>query len=85
MGTWNVAGVAVDAWDDFLGQLSDNYIWDILFLQEGFSRTEGVASEFEHVLFTPTTLTGNLRCPAVLINERWRNTVDVDYAGSGDR
>ena len=85
MGTWNVAGVAVDAFDDFIGQLSDNYIWDILFLQEGFRRTEGIASELGHLLFTPTTLVGNLRCPAVLVNERWKSVVNVDFAGSGDR
>ena len=85
VGTWNVAGVAVDAFDVFLGQLSDNYVWDVLFLQEGFRRTEGIASEFGHLLFTPSTLYGNLRCPAVIVNERWKSAVDVAFVGSGDR
>ena len=85
MGTWNVAGVGLDAVDDFLGQLSDNYVWDILFLQEGFRRTEGIACELGHLLFTPCQLAGNLRCPAVVVHEKWKASAEVRYAGSGAR
>ena len=40
MGTWNVAGLAEDEIDIFITQLSDHYEWDVVCLQEAFSRTE---------------------------------------------
>ena len=85
MGTWNVAGIAVDKLDTFIEQLSDNYPWDVLLLQEGFRQTDGIASEFNHLLFTSSHLVGNLRCPAILVNERLRDGAEISFAGSGER
>jgi len=85
VGTWNVAGIAADAVDIFTAQLSDNYIWDILLLQEGFRQTDGIATEFRHLVFASAYLVGNLRCPAIIVHERWRDVVDISYAASGER
>ena len=79
MGTWNVAGIGLDVLDTFIEQLSDNYMWDIVTLQEGIRQTEGIESEFGHLLFTSAHLVGNLRCPAILVNDRWKGLVDVSF------
>ena len=87
MGSWNVAGVAVDAVDAFVEQLSDNYTWDIIMLQEGFRQNEGVPISGGHLLFTSGHLVGNLRCPAILVHERWTQdtSTSVKLIGSGKR
>ena len=84
VGTWNVAGIAIDSLDTFVEQLSDNYSWDVIMLQEGFRQTDGVDAGC-HLLFTPGQLIGNLRCPAVLVNSRWVDQVDIRFEGSGAR
>ena len=84
MGTWNVAGIAADAVDILIAQLSDNYTWDIMLLQEGFRQTDGIATEFGHLVFASGHLVGNLRCPAIFVHERWRDVVDISFAGSGE-
>ena len=85
MGTWNAAGIAVADLDLFVSQLSDNYAWDILMIQEGFRQTQGLDVASGHLLFTPGCLAGNLRCPAILVHARWAKQVNVRYAGSGVR
>ena len=44
--------------------------WDVLLLQEGFRKLDGV-NVGAHELFTPSALVGRLRCPAVLMHQRW--------------
>ena len=85
MGTRNVAGIGLDALDTFVEQLSDNYVWDVMLLQEGFRQTDGIAMESKHVLFPSGHLVANLCCPAILVNERWRGVAEISFAGSGDR
>ena len=82
VGTWNVAGIGEAVLGSFVEQLSDNFPWDVLFLQEAFCRTEGIDVEFNHYLFTSGTRAGGLRCPAILVNERWG---DVHFITSGAR
>ena len=54
-------------------------------MQEGFRQTEGIVSEFKHLVFTSSHLVGNLRCPAILVNQRWIDELEVAFAGSGGR
>ena len=51
VGTWNVAGISEAELGTFVDQLSDNFPWDVVFLQEAFSRTEGIELEFNHQLW----------------------------------
>ena len=83
MGTWNVAGIVEEQFDLFVEQLSDHYPWDFILLQETFQRTEGIQLGAGHVLFTSSTLLGKLRCPAILVNERW--AASATFAGSRNR
>ena len=85
MGTWNAAGIAVAELDTFVEQTSDNYAWDVLLIQEGFRRLDGLELSSGHLIFTSGHLVGNLRCPAILVHERWVGKVDIRYAGSGGR
>jgi hypothetical protein len=81
--TWNVAGIAERQLDTFIDQLSDNHPWDIVLLQEAFRRTEGIESSHHHVIFTCGELIGGLRCPAILVHERWSH--HVKFLGGGVR
>ena len=56
--------------------------WDVLLLQEGFCRLEGVNTGV-HVLFTPPSRFGALKCPAIIVHSRWSD--DVTAAGGGSR
>ena len=87
VGSWNVAGLAEDEVDTFIDQVSDHYPWDILMLQEGFRRSEGIALASKHLLFTSGQISGGLRCPALLVHERWARDDSgfVKFAGSGTR
>ena len=55
--------------DSFISQLTDNYPWNLVLLQEAFSRTDGFEFDGRHVMFTPDKTSGNLRCPAILVNQ----------------
>ena len=56
---WNVAGQIL--------MLTD---WDVLLLQECFRKLDGV-NVGAHELFTPCELMEGLRCPAVIMHQRW--------------
>ena len=83
VGTWNLAGIAEDQIDFFMSQLTDNYPWSLILLQEAFSRTEGIEFEGKHVVFVPESLSGSLRCPAILVHQQWAPS--VKYLGSDTR
>ena len=83
MCCWNVAGIAEEQLDTFLQQVSDNQPWDVLLLQEAFRRTDGIASEWEHLIFTTEAIWGGLRCPAIIFNHCWAQLVKP--LGSGKR
>ena len=82
MATWNAAGIGTADLDLFIEQVSDHYPWDVLFLQEAFSRSGGIELDSNHHLIPSGTIVGGLRCPAILVNGTWEN---VRYAGSGRR
>ena len=65
VGTWNLAGIAEDQIDFFISQLSDNYPWIFILLQEAFSRTEGIEFDGRHVVVVP----------AILVHEEWAPSV----------
>ena len=69
--SWNVAGLAEDCTDIFLSQISMLADWDVLLLQECFRKLDGVDVGV-HELFTPSELLGGLRCPAVIVNRKWK-------------
>ena len=69
--SWNVAGLAVDCTYIFLSQISMLADWDVLLLQECFRKLDGVDVGV-HELFTPSELLGGLRCPAVIVNRKWK-------------
>ena len=69
--SWNVAGLAEDCTDIFLSQISMPADWDVLLLQECFRKLDGVDVGV-HELFTPSELLGGLRCPAVIVNRKWK-------------
>ena len=69
--SWNVAGLAEDCTDIFLSQISMLADWDVLLLQECFRKLDGV-NVGAHDLFTPSELLGGLRCPAVIVNRKWK-------------
>ena len=83
----NVAGLAEDEVDNFIDPVSDHYPWDVLMLQEGFRRSEGIALASNHLLFTSGQISGGLRCPALLVHGRWARDDSgfVKFAGSGTR
>ena len=54
-------------------------------MQEGFRQTEGIVCEFKHTIYTPSELRGNLRCPAVIVNEHLTGKVDFGFVGAGVR
>ena len=57
--------------DIFLSQISMLTDWDVLLLQECFRKLDGVDVGV-HELFTPSELLGGLRCPAVIVNRKWK-------------
>ena len=46
--TWNVAGIAVRDVNLFIEQLTDNYAWDFVMLQETFTQAAGIELEGNH-------------------------------------
>ena len=68
--SWNVAGLSEDFTDIFQSQISMLTDWDVLTLQECFRKLDG-ANVGTHELFTPPELMGGLRCPAVIVNQKW--------------
>ena len=83
MGTWNLAGLAEDDIDEFINELSDNYAWDFVCLQETFSRSSDVSFDSNCALYTAETVEGGLKCPAILVNEKWKSNARM--LGSGVR
>ena len=70
--SWNVAVLAAeDCTDIFLSQISMLAGWDVLLLQECFRKLDGL-NVGAHELFTPSELLGGLRCPAVIVNRKWK-------------
>ena len=69
--SWNVAGLGEECTDIFLSQISMLADWDVLLLQECFRKLDGVYVG-AHELFTPSELLGGLRCPAVIVNQKWK-------------
>ena len=71
MVSWNLAGIPAGELDTFVGHVSLHMMWDVMTIQEGFRKQEGLNSG-GHELYTAPQLTkGNLRCPAILIHQRW--------------
>ena len=68
--SWNVACLAEDCTDIFLSQISMRTDWDVLLLQECFRKLDGV-DVGTHEFFTRPELLGGLRCPAVIVNQKW--------------
>ena len=69
--SWNVAGLAEDSTDIFsCPQISMLTNWDVSLLQECFRKLDGV-NVGAHELFTPCELLEGLRCPAVIMHQRW--------------
>ena len=69
--SWNVAGLAEDCTDIFLSQISMLADYDVLLLQECFRKLDGV-NVGAHELFTPSELLRGLRCPAVIVDRKWK-------------
>ena len=80
--SWSVAGLSEDSTDIFLSQISMPTDWDLLMLQECFRKLDGV-NVGAHELFTPPELLGGLRCPAVIVNQKWSGQSKI--AGSAAR
>ena len=59
--------------------------WDVLCLQETFTRTEGIQLDenLKHVVYTPAEKASGLRVPAILVHARWARS--SSYLGSGRR
>ena len=51
----------------WLQQVSDHVPWDLICLQEGFKRLEGVSVSGGHGVFTPCRQIGGLRSPAIIV------------------
>ena len=75
--TWNLAGIAVRDVNLFIEQLSDNYAWDFVMLQETFTQAAGIELEGNHELFVSSLSDGGLRQPAILVHQRWASFVRV--------
>ena len=72
MVSWNLAGLPAGELDTFVVHVSFHMMWDALTIQESFRKQEGLNSG-GHELYTALQLTkGNLRCPAILIHQRWK-------------
>ena len=81
--SWNVAGLAEDFTDIFLSQISMLADWDVLLLQECFRELDGV-NVGAHELFTPSELMGGLRCPADIVNQKWKGQSKIVGCGKMD-
>ena len=69
--SWNVAGLAEDCTFIFLSQIWMFTDWDVLLLHECIRKLDGV-NVGAHELFTPSELLGGLRCPAEIVNRKWK-------------
>ena len=70
MLTWNVAGLTLDQVPTFIEHLSLTHPWDFVFMQEGFRTLEGITTGGNHLVLTPSSLQGGLRCPAILVRDK---------------
>ena len=82
--SWNLAGVSEDDLCFLLDQISDNYSWDVLLLQEAFTRTDGISNGSSHIILLPSMIAGNLRCPAIVVNRKWASS-SIRVVGQGFR
>ena len=85
MITWNVAGLGVADLSQFLLQLEETYPWHVLFLQEAFKKTDNLAVDRGHRLFSATEGPSGFRGPAILIREEFASAFNVKFLGSGVR
>ena len=85
MITCNVAGLGVADLSLFLLQLEENYPWHVLFLQEAFKKTDNLAVDGGHRLFSATEGPSGFRGPAILIREEFASAFNVKFLGSGVR
>ena len=69
--SWNVVGLTGDQAESFVTHISILMQWDVLLLQECFKKLEGV-NVGVHELCTPKELSGEWRCPAIVVHERWK-------------
>jgi len=67
----------------FFDQLSDNYTWDFVCLQEAFTHSADIEFEGGHLIYPSSEVGSGLRCPAVLVHKRWSSSSRI--AGSGVR
>ena len=51
----------------WLQQVSDHFPWDLICLQEGFKRLNGIEIRGGHGIFTPCRQLGGLRSPAIIV------------------
>ena len=77
----NVAGLSEDSTDIFLSQISMLTDWDVLTLQECFRKL--VVNVGAHDVFTPPELLGGLRCPAVIVNQKWSGQSEIASIWNG--
>ena len=77
IGTWNLAGLSPHDCDLLIEQLSDNYKWDVVLLQETFVCADGVELESKHVISSASVSDGDCRLPSVLVHEKWASSSRV--------
>ena len=65
--SWNVAAIPLDDLDVWLQQVSDHFPWDLICLQEGFKRLNGIEIRSGHGVFTPCRQLGGLRSLAIIV------------------
>ena len=75
--SWSLAGIATDEIDLLFSQISDNYFWDFMLLQETFVQTDTVSLECKHSLFVSSERVVGQRCPAILVHHKWAGCVRV--------
>ena len=83
MLTWNVTGLTLDQVPTFIEHLSLTHPWGFVFMQEGFRTLEGITTGGNHLVLTPSSLQGGLRCPAILVRDKWAERVHL--VGGGTR
>ena len=81
--SWNVAGIPLDDLDVWLQQVSDHFPWDLICLQEGFKRLNGIEIRGGHGIFTSCRQLRGLRSPAIIV--RSGSACDVVFLASGTR
>lgn len=84
--TWNVAGIASRALEDFLAQLTVDTEWDIALLQEfkGGLGPLPARTRDGHVIFAQPPEQGRRRS-AILVHQAWANNVIANSTPVGKR